>query len=286
MSSAIRILQGSFGRVALLDVDKPLAMHAHQNCHILIKASGVDTYFRARNEIQPLTGANAVLVNAWEPHAYWHHRDGGPHTVLLALYLECQWLTGLHRQLAVSNHPQFFPRSSVPLSLAIRRLADDLANEMLCLVDIPRERLETDLAALVIAVLDQFSEWHNAASLFRADRSPPQDARIKRAINFMRDHLGEDTGMDEIASKAGLSRAHFFTLFRHCTNLTPMLYINVLRMEAAMDGLAGSEVPVGQLAYRLGFSAQSHFTRFFRHHLGITPTDYRRKANVYSLRRN
>ncbi len=92
MSTAVNILQGRFGRVALLDMDKPLVTHAHHHCHVLIKASGADTYFTVRDRLQPLTDASAVLVNAWEPHAYSHHREGGPRTVILALYIECAWL--------------------------------------------------------------------------------------------------------------------------------------------------------------------------------------------------
>ena len=43
MSSAVKIFQGRFGRVALLDMDAPLVGHAHHHCHILIKAGGQST---------------------------------------------------------------------------------------------------------------------------------------------------------------------------------------------------------------------------------------------------
>jgi AraC family transcriptional regulator len=281
VSTAIRILQGSFGRVALLDMDKPLVTHAHHHCHILIKANGADTFFTVRDQRQPLTDASAVLVNAWEPHAYSHHREGGPRTVILALYIECGWLAGIHRQLVVSSHPHFFPDPCVRLSPTIRKRADDLAIEMLCEAEIPQERLESELTELAVAVLHPFSEWRNAASLFRADPPARQDVRIRRAMQRMREHVGEAIDMDRLAAESSLSRAHFFALFRRSTNLTPSVFANVLRMEAAIDALANDDATLVDLSDRLGFSAQSHFTRFFRQHLGITPTDYRRKANVY-----
>lgn len=282
MSTAIRILQGSFGRVALLDMDKPLVTHAHHHCHILIKASGADTYFTVRDAMQPLTDRSAVLVNAWEPHAYAHHREGGPRTVILALYIDCAWLANIHKPLAVASHPHFFLRPCVALSPTIRERADELAAEMLCRPQIPQDHIEQQLYELVISVLDPFSEWRNAAGLFRAGLPHPQDRRIKRAIRFMREHLGEELDMGELARQSALSRAHFFALFRRCTKLTPQVYLNALRMEAAIDGLTSSEAPVAGLACRLGFSAQSHFSRFFRQHQGITPTDYRCKAIVYA----
>ena len=92
MSRAIKIFQGRFGRVALLEMDKPLVPHAHHHCHALIKISGPDTFFSVRGELQPLTMESVVLVNAWEPHAYACHQPEVGNTVLLGLYIEPGWL--------------------------------------------------------------------------------------------------------------------------------------------------------------------------------------------------
>ena len=45
MSTALRIVHGSFGRVALLDMDESLVRHAHPHCHVLLKVEGADTQF-------------------------------------------------------------------------------------------------------------------------------------------------------------------------------------------------------------------------------------------------
>ena len=72
MSNALRVVHGVFGRVALLDMDRQLVRHAHPHCHVLLKVEGADTQFAIRDAIAPLTDENAVLINAWEPHAYAH----------------------------------------------------------------------------------------------------------------------------------------------------------------------------------------------------------------------
>lgn len=77
------------------------------------------------------------------------------------------------------------------------------------------------------------------------------------------------------------SRAHFFSLFQRDTQVTPLVYANVLRFEAAVQRLTQTAEPVGDVSHELGFSAPSHFSRFFRAHLGITPSDYRRKVNLF-----
>ncbi len=86
MSSALRIMHGIFGRVALLDMDRRLVRHAHPHCHVLLKVDGDGTQFLVGDAIAPLTDTTAVLVNAWQTHAYSHdpaRRDA----LILALYI-------------------------------------------------------------------------------------------------------------------------------------------------------------------------------------------------------
>lgn len=281
MSKAIKILQGRFGRVALLDMDKPLVTHAHRHCHVLIKASGTDTFFAVRERSHPLTDKTAVLVNAWEPHAYSHHDPLAPRTVILALYIEPEWLGELQRQLRASGLPRFFPRPCVEISARIRKLADDLAMEMLFAEEIPAERLESVLFDLMIAVIDPFSEWRNFGSLLVQGARQGMDPRIRRAVVHLRENVGAEVDMDALARCCGLSRAHFFHLFRRATSLTPNVYANVMRVEAAIRALTRSDSPLADIAYDLGFSAPGHFTRFFHQHLGTVPSEYRRVVQIY-----
>jgi len=48
-----------------------------------------------------------------------------------------------------------------------------------------------------------------------------------------------------------------------------------LRIEYACHELAASETPIVQIALSAGFCDQSHFTRTFKRHIGVTPTQYR-----------
>lgn len=281
ISSAIKIFQGKFGRVALLDMTKPLVGHAHHHCHVLIKGSGADTFFSVRGRRQSLTAETAVLVNAWERHAYEHHQPATTNSVILALYIEPFWLAEIQRQLTVSSHPHFFPRACVEISRPTRCLADDLATEMLLAVDIPPARLEAHLFELMISIIDPYSDWRNFGELTRTTRQQSTDPRIRRALTLMRDNVDNSLELETIATRCGLSRAHFFALFRKCTSLTPAIYANVLRMEIAINKLSLCDSSLAEISYNIGFSAPSHFTRFFRDNLGITPSEYRKVVDVF-----
>ena len=84
--------------------------------------------------------------------------------------------------------------------------------------------------------------------------------------------------MDDLAREVGLSRPHFFKLFRQQMGLTPNIFLNTLRSEQAIDALITTNKSVTEIGLDLGFASQASFTRFFASNVGIPPSDYRRAA--------
>lgn len=285
MSSAIRVFHGDFGRVALLEMDAPLVSHAHHHCHVLIKAGGSDTAFRVRGVRYPLTDGNAVLVNAWEEHAYVHDVPARFHPVILALYLEPGWLSQHSRALTGSAHPHFFQEAAIPLTVEQRRHADRIIMELWWADDIAYDRLQEMLLDLVLSLLRGNMHDMPTLQLLEAQRHHfRMDPRIRRALIYMRNNAAEITDMAEIAASVDLSRAHFFELFKRCTGLSPVVYLNVLKMDRAFEALAHTADSLSDIGLDLGFSAQSHFTRFFKQHQGVVPSEYRRQIEIPEIR--
>src|SRR6202012_1676977 len=130
MSTALRIVHGNFGRVALLDMDCSLVGHAHPHCHVLLKVEGADTQFMVGEKLHSLSDDTAVLVNGWQPHSYVHVPER-PRTVILALYIEPGWLKEFRPGWLASGAPGFFEQPSGTVSPRIRRLAMHLAADMM-----------------------------------------------------------------------------------------------------------------------------------------------------------
>ena len=285
MSTAQRVLHGDFGRIALLDMDKPLVRHVHSECHLLLKALGADTCFSVREVAHELSDTTAILINAGEPHYYAHKPDSAP-TLILALYIEPRWLAERHESLRTSAHPAFFPDPCVTLTTDMRRVCDALIAEMLVGDSLPREQVENLLFDLLILIFERHSEWHHLRRHLSNTRASPVDARIRHANDYMLAHIGDDIDMGELAREVGLSRAHFFALYRQHTLITPQMFLNMQKMRRACTWLAthhnGS---IGNLSEWLGFSEQGHFTRFFRKHLGAAPGQYRRVLDSYDSER-
>lgn len=91
------------------------------------------------------------------------------------------------------------------------------------------------------------------------------DANLDRALT-----------LDELASDAGMSRAHFIKSFRRLTGATPHQFLIGKRVKLAASLIQSTELPLCEIALRSGFSSQSHLTETFRKVMGTTPFQYRR----------
>lgn len=282
MSTALRIAHGAFGRVALLDMDRSLVRHAHPHCHVLLKADGADTQFAVGDGMVQLTDTQAVLINTWEQHAYVHDQNR-PRTIILALYIEPDWLKTFRPNWAASGAPGFFEKPSGEISPRIRRLSMDLATVMMAdpCANSAQEQLLSDL---MIAVIERFTPWRTISRRLQdMDRDYDRfDWRIRRAIKLTRTEPGLIHDVDSLAKESGLSRAHFYRLFERSARMTPHVYLNLLRMELAVQSVVHSSNSLSAVSDTLGFSAQGHFTRFFRDHAGVTPSEFRHVARMGS----
>jgi len=277
MSNALRVAHGVFGRVALLDMDRQLVRHAHPHCHVLLKVEGADTRFAVRDAIAPLTDRNAVLINAWEPHAYAHDPRRA-RTIILALYIEPSWLKTFRPNWAASGAPNFFDRATGELSRRICALRDALAAAMVSAPEAAAEH-EALLAELMIAVIERFTPWRTLSTSLRTlAQHSIVDPRIRRSIEIMRSAPEGIRGMDTLARASGLSRAQFFRRFESSIRVPPRVFLNMLRVELAVAAVVEGKECFATISDRLGFSAPAHFTRFFRDHAGSCPSEFRSVA--------
>jgi AraC family transcriptional regulator len=279
MSTALRIVHGPFGRVALLDMDRSLVRHAHPHCHVLIKVGGADTHFSVGRHLVALNDRQAVLVNAWEAHAYVHTPEH-PRTTILALYIEPEWLKNLRPNWIAGSAPDFFERPAGEVSPRIRRCAMNLMEIMIAEPGAYAAQQQM-LGDLMIAVIERFTAWRALSPALREiGCGHGLDWRVQRMLRVIRLDPRVACDVNSLAKECGLSRAHFYRLFERSTRMTPHVYVNVLRTEMAVRSVVQTAENLSTLAERLGFSAQGHFTRFFRDHTGVNPSEFRHVARI------
>jgi AraC-like DNA-binding protein len=62
----------------------------------------------------------------------------------------------------------------------------------------------------------------------------------------------------------------------------PKVYLNVVRMEKAVDAMLNQTASVSGVSHQLGFAEPAHFTRFFRNHSGVSPREFRNVSRLAS----
>jgi AraC-like DNA-binding protein len=62
----------------------------------------------------------------------------------------------------------------------------------------------------------------------------------------------------------------------------PKVYLNVVRMEKAVDAVLNQSASVSDISNQLGFAEPAHFTRFFRNHSGVSPREFRNVSRLAS----
>lgn len=111
-------------------------------------------------------------------------------------------------------------------------------------------------------------DWRNDACVF----SPHMMQKIVRHIDA---HLGASRSLEQLANDFGLSPSHFARKFRQSAGVSLNRFIHRRRLGAAFGLLRLGKSPLSQLSLDLGFASQSHFTRLFREHTGLTPYRFR-----------
>jgi AraC family transcriptional regulator len=100
--------------------------------------------------------------------------------------------------------------------------------------------------------------------------------KLRYAIEFINDNLGRNISLEEIAANVEMSTFHFARMFKHSMGLAPHQYVLEQRIDRAKTLLSETALSLTEIAYRLGFASQSHFTAVFRRLTSTTPESYRK----------
>jgi AraC family transcriptional regulator len=113
--------------------------------------------------------------------------------------------------------------------------------------------------------------------------SPHLQRKIRNVQVYLAQNLADDVDLHAIAAYAALSPYYFTRQFTAMVGMPPYRYLISLRIQRAAHLLRESDLTVTQILRRVGFHTPSHFTTTFRRHMGMSPTDYRRR---YDFERN
>jgi AraC family transcriptional regulator len=117
-----------------------------------------------------------------------------------------------------------------------------------------------------------------APGAIRASTRAELSRRLARAVDYIHGNAAEHLDLEKIAAAAALSPHHFHRLFRRAFRRTPHAYLTQLRLARAARLLARTGQPVTEVCLTVGFSSLGSFSTAFRRAFGLSPSQWRAKA--------
>lgn len=106
----------------------------------------------------------------------------------------------------------------------------------------------------------------------------PPPPWLRRTHDLLQDWSGNVPTLSALAREAAVHPAHLARAFRAHFGCSIGTFVRNRRIEAAARDLATSDATIAAVASAHGFTDQSHFTRQFRRHVGLTPREYRERV--------
>ena len=120
--------------------------------------------------------------------------------------------------------------------------------------------------------LEIMSELSRNSMKDSAQKSP---VWLEHARNVIHSRFSECLTLAGVAESVDVHPVHLASVFRRFYRCSVGEYIRRLRIESACEEIARSDTPLTQIALDAGFSDQSHFSKTFKHLMGMTPSQYR-----------
>jgi AraC family transcriptional regulator len=108
----------------------------------------------------------------------------------------------------------------------------------------------------------------------RAARLSPR--HLAQVLEHIDDNLRDDVSLAGMSRAISMSPSHFAHAFRQTTGMPPHRFVMERRIARAKSLLHETDLPIIEIAHRIGCASHSHFSVLFRRATGRTPRDFRR----------
>lgn len=99
--------------------------------------------------------------------------------------------------------------------------------------------------------------------------------KLKESINYIENNLTQKLTISNLAKTCALCETQFRKLFKKEYGVSPVKYINRLRVNKAISMLYSGHYSMGEIAEQCGFSTQKYFNKIFYSEIGKSPSQYK-----------
>ena len=238
--------------------DQVIPPHQHPHARFVLVVKGALTEIAGTRPISHTRHA-LLFRKAHEQHTYRASAQGA---TCLIVDMDDTWLA------RAGEHAPVLSRSTALRGGLVLHLAARLHGEFGLRDEVSRLAIES----LALGVL---AEASRRVAREQRENSP---AWLPEARAFVDAHFAERLALATVAAIVGVHPVHLARTFRRTYNTTFAAYVRATRVEFARRQLIATRAPLSDIAMAAGFCDQSHFSRLFKLHTGLSPQEYRLAA--------
>lgn len=278
-SESVRALLGEDWRRVYGQDEKCMHFHNLMQIGICHQGRGVLTIDGSRC---PFSGGMIFVIPANCPHhilsedeAFWEFFLISSTQIVRELYPNSEKLQ--EEKLAMANRRAvlFGREEGAELASIAREIILEMRKQEDYYRDVVRELVKIFLMRLL-----RINEEISAENPLETINNP----QIQPALAFIHENYAREIRAEELARQCGLSEPHFRRVFREHVNMSPIDYLNFVRVREACKMMTRSDCPMDMVAAECGYSSVSTFTRNFRKLLNITPYQWKLQTEKKSDR--
>jgi len=220
-------------------------LHTHW-FHELILVNNGRFRSRAAGEEHIAVPGDILFYTAHTPHEEWAESD---ETVVT-------WACGFRGGTFAPDEPVFRRDTYGKVQKILSQLTAFLVLDKFGGMRIPNNQAIPPIVQVLLAELE---------------RVKPQGphALVDKVRAFVRSRIAQPISVEDLARHVGLSRCHFFKIYRDTTGRTPWKDIQLLRLEEAQRLIATTSMPLHEIAPRVGIASEYHLSRLIKSILGV-----------------
>ena len=235
--------------------------NGRQDWQIIYVKSGAGDYW-TDGECRHVTEGHIILYRPGEPQRYRNELADQP-DIYWVHFAGTEVDSELER-LGFSQGHIFYVGSS--------REYDCLFEQIIAELQVKQCHFQELTEAYLRQLLSLFAR-HRAVQTGAAVR---RTAEVEAAVRWFHQNFSQPFCVSEYAKSCGMSPRWFTQQFTRQMGVSPQQYLTGVRMEKACELLALPE-PVSGVSELLGYQNPLYFSRVFRKHMGMCPTEYRKK---------
>lgn len=249
-----------------------VSFHQHRDDYQIQLVYGGSANIRINSEIIHVTSGDVVFLKRGSYHEFFVDSKNGMRTLevkfrtedseLIALLDkistcirdEGERLFGIFSQIVMEGYRQVFPYKAMSNALLLE-----------CIALMVRISQSEKISSL------------DATSPSTSDRSK-QSQLVADVTEYISLNIGKHITINDIAKGCGYSSDYLYRVIKRETGRTAVQFVNNLKFKQAKRMIQHTELSLSEIAWDLGFSSLQYFSRFFRQHAGVSPSEYMTKV--------